>query len=65
MNFLLNRIGLVYVIMVLLSLYGYVANIVKLIAFIFNNDFSDITLLFIARSVGVFAAPLGCILGYF
>ena len=45
----------------LACLYGWGANLVKLIAGI--DD--PITALFLMRIVGVFAAPLGVILGYF
>jgi len=40
---------------------GWVANVVKLIGMIDG----ELTAMFIARIVGVFAAPLGAILGYF
>jgi hypothetical protein len=40
---------------------GWVANIVKLIGLLDGN----ITTMFVARAVGIFAAPLGGILGYF
>jgi len=40
---------------------GWVANIVKLIGMIDG----DVTAMFIGRIVGVFAAPVGAVLGYF
>ena len=48
------------VILILLSVGGWIANIVKLI-----GGVSDpLTAFFIARAVGVFFAPLGAVLGY-
>lgn len=44
-----------------LGLGGWVANIVKLIGAIGG----EISAMFIARCVGVFAAPLGAVLGFF
>ena len=46
---------------VFLGIIGWIANIVKLIGMIHG----EITAMFIARAVGVFAAPVGAILGYF
>lgn len=40
---------------------GWVANIVKFIAMLDGG----VTSMFIARGVGIFAAPFGAILGYF
>ena len=40
---------------------GWVANIVKLIDMLGG----DVTAMFIARAIGVFAAPLGAVLGFF
>ena len=40
---------------------GWVANIVKFIGLINGS----VTAMFIARGVGIFAAPLGVVLGYF
>ena len=45
----------------LMAVIGYVANIVTLI----NHVSDPINLLLILRIVGIFAAPLGAILGYF
>lgn len=42
-------------------IYGYVCNVIA----IFDTLNSPVTGLFIARCVGVLAAPLGAILGYF
>ena len=50
--------GLIVLLIVLLTAYGWVANIVKLVS-------SDIiTTLEIVRIIGIFLAPLGAILGY-
>lgn len=54
---LLEMIG---VSMLLLGIGGWIANIVKIFASV--ND--DITGMFILRIVGVFAAPVGAVLGY-
>ena len=45
-----------------IGLGGYIANIVKLIGLIGNDA---ITTMFIARCVGIFAFPLGAVLGFF
>jgi uncharacterized protein with PQ loop repeat len=47
--------------LVLVSIYGYIANIVKLV-WIAGGE---ITTMFVLRIVGIFAAPLGVILGFF
>lgn len=52
------------VLIILAGGYGYVANLVKLIMSL-NVALSDITLLIICRIIGIFAFPLGCVLGYF
>ncbi|MBK5204343.1 MAG: hypothetical protein JJD98_02730 [Polaromonas sp.] len=49
------------VLFVLAAGYGWVLNIVKLIGLLDGG----VTAWMIARAVGVFAAPLGAILGYF
>ena len=43
------------------SIGGWVANVVK---FIWMID-GSVTAMFIARGVGIFAAPIGVVLGYF
>ena len=48
------------VLMILAAGYGWVMNIVKLIGLLDGG----VTAWMIARAVGVFAAPLGAILGY-
>lgn len=52
--------SLMFIAFVIAAIGGWVANIVKL--FYTLND--PITGMFIARCFGVFAAPLGAILGY-
>jgi hypothetical protein len=47
--------------LILAALGGWVANIVKLIGMLDGS----ITSMFVARVVGIFAAPVGAILGYF
>lgn len=47
--------------LVLLGIGGWIANVVKLIGMLDGS----VTAMFIARVVGVFAAPLGAILGFF
>ena len=50
--------GLIVLLIVLLTAYGWVANIVKFVS-------ADIiTTLEIVRIIGIFLAPLGAILGY-
>lgn len=52
---------LIYVTIILASLYGWVMNIVSLI----GSNFDPLTGLVVARIVGIFVAPLGIVLGYF
>lgn len=47
--------------LMLLGVGGWIANVVKLIYMLDGS----VTAMFIARVVGVFAAPLGAILGFF
>jgi hypothetical protein len=47
-------------IVVIVGLFGWVANIVKLVGMIDGG----VTAMFIARIVGVFAAPAGAVLGF-
>jgi hypothetical protein len=56
----MQAIKLTVIALVLVGIGGWFANIVKLIG-MFGGD---ITALFIARLVGVFAAPLGAVLGF-
>jgi uncharacterized membrane protein YagU involved in acid resistance len=51
----------VYLSIIAAFIYGWVANVVK---FIHMLD-GSVTNMFIARIVGIFAVPLGAILGYF
>lgn len=47
-------------------LYGWFANIVKIVQFALTNvDIAHVTLLFIARVIGIFFPPLGAVLGFF
>lgn len=48
-------------VLLLLATGGWIANVVKL----FGMFDGPVTALFIGRIVGVFAAPLGAVLGYF
>jgi hypothetical protein len=52
---------MIYTIVVLITLGGWIANLVK---FFYMLD-GAVTAMFIARLVGVFVAPLGSLLGYF
>jgi hypothetical protein len=54
-------IGLIYVVIAITSIIGWVANIVKLT----GCDFSNIGAEIVLRVVGIFVAPLGVILGLF
>lgn len=51
---------LLFIIIIIAGVGGWVANIVKLVSMIDG----DVTAMFVARVVGIFAAPLGAILGY-
>lgn len=57
----MNVLSLAIVALWIASIGGWVANIVKLIGMLDN----PVTTWFIARAIGIFAAPLGSILGYF
>ena len=48
-------------IIILVSICGYIANIVKLVL----AAGGEVTTMFVLRIVGIFAAPLGVILGFF
>lgn len=56
-------IGIFVIFVWILAICGWIANVVKLIGMILAND--PITTMFVARCVGVFAAPFGAILGFF
>lgn len=62
MKDLIDVLGLEWAILAiaLLGFGGWIANIVKL----FGMFGGDITALFVGRLVGVFAAPLGAVLGF-
>lgn len=51
----------IYLVIIVAFLGGWIANIVKLI----GSDFDPITGMVIARIIGVFLAPLGSVLGFF
>lgn len=51
----------VYLTVLLVALYGWVNNIV----IIFHSDFSHITGALVVRVIGVFIAPIGCVMGFF
>jgi hypothetical protein len=51
---------LIIVILILLGVGGWIANIVKLVHMIDGA----VTAMFIARAIGIFFAPLGAILGF-
>ena len=57
----MNAIHAFVCLLVLVGLGGWVANVVKFIGMIDGG----ITAMFIARGVGIFAAPLGAVLGFF
>jgi VanZ family protein len=49
----------------LAALYGYVMNIVSLFSGGADADLADVTVMTVARLIGLVAVPLGAILGYF
>lgn len=53
--------GVIVIILSVFGLWGWVWNIVKLIGLIDG----PVTAMFIGRIVGIFAAPLGAVLGFF
>lgn len=61
MNFDYSIFGILLVIsLIILSMGGWVANVVKFVGMLGG----DVTAMFIARIVGIFAVPLGIVLGY-
>jgi hypothetical protein len=52
---------LVWVALVLAGVGGWIANIVKFC----GMDFGSVTAMLVLRAIGIIAAPLGAILGYF
>jgi len=57
---------LVYIVLVLLVVIGWVLNIIKMIALSKNKEGSpsSVSSLFVLRIVGIFVFPLGGILGF-
>lgn len=61
MNFDYSIFGILLVIsLIILAMGGWIANVVKFVGMLGG----DVTAMFVARIVGIFAAPLGIILGY-
>lgn len=52
-----------YIVVIMLAVYGYFANIFKLIGGAMGG--SELGLMMILRIIGIFAVPLGAILGFF
>ena len=57
----IELINVSVLLLIVVAIGGWVANIVKLVGMIGG----DVTAMFIARCVGIFAAPLGAVLGFF
>lgn len=57
----IDMINVAALLLILAAIGGWIANIVKLVGMIGG----DVTAMFIARCVGIFAAPLGAVLGFF
>jgi len=57
----IEMINVAALLLILAAIGGWIANIVKLVGMIGG----DVTAMFIARCVGIFAAPLGAVLGFF
>lgn len=55
-----NFVSIVFIAALIAAGYGWVLNIVKLVAVAAD----PLTGLFVARVVGIFVAPLGAVLGY-
>lgn len=54
-------VGILYLVVWLAAIGGWIANIVKLVN---SLPMDPVTGMDILRIVGIFAAPLGCIMGY-
>jgi len=55
-----TSVELLVLVIILGCIGGWIANVVKLVGLLGG----DITAMFVARVVGVFAAPLGAVLGF-
>ena len=55
-----TSVELLVFVIILAGIGGWIANVVKLVGLLGG----DITAMFVARVVGVFAAPLGAVLGF-
>jgi len=53
-------LGLIIAVVAIAGIYGWIANIVKLVGMLDGG----VTAMFVARIVGIFAAPLGAVLGF-
>ena len=61
MNLDYSIFGILLVIsLIILAMGGWIANVVKFVGMLGG----DVTAMFVARIVGIFAVPLGIILGY-
>jgi hypothetical protein len=56
----MKTVYVIWGVIVLALLGGWIANVVKLI----NMGFDQVTGMMVARSIGVFVAPLGGVLGF-
>ena len=52
--------ALVYLVLVIALVYGWIANIVSL----YHSNFNELTGQLVLRIVGIFVAPLGAVMGY-
>lgn len=53
--------AVILLVIIVVGGYGWVMNIVKLV----GSDFAQITGVLVVRTVGIFMAPLGIVMGYF
>lgn len=57
---LVEGFGLVWLVVILAGIGGWIANIVKLV----GMDFASVTGLMVVRAIGIFLAPLGAVMGF-
>ena len=58
-----TSVEIVFAVLFVVGLIGWILNICKLVA-ASGTEISDMTIMIVLRAIGVFAAPLGAVLGF-
>ena len=58
-----TSVEIVFAVLFVVGLIGWISNICKLVA-ASGTEISDMTIMVVLRVIGVFAAPLGAVLGF-